>query len=161
METSCKEVSALLLTTSSLSVKARQQRLPGDQGNLCCVCGNCHPDPACAVAHCHPCSLWCKMRLPLLWYHQKLPQMAWPHCLCCVSKKTCKPAELCQFPLQLLNGGLVGRFLLSYRMIGALHEMSEIPLSASRKQNTWADSFTSFNHGLLYNHWKGDCSFLE
>lgn len=99
--------------------------------------------------------------VPLLGYHQKLPRMAWPHFLCFVSKKTSKPAELCQFPLQLLNGGLVSRFLLSYRMIGALHEMSEIPLSASRTQNTWADSFSSFNHGLLYNLWKGNCSFLE
>lgn len=159
METSCKELSALPADNklTFCESKAVEASWGSRKSLLCpwelppwCSCSTLSPVLPVVQVEASP------FRIP-----QKLPQMAWPHFLCFVSRKTSKPAELCQFPLQLLNGGLVGRFLLSYRMIGALHEMSEIPLSASRKQNTWADSFTSFNHGLLYNHWKGDCSFLE
>lgn len=141
METSRKEVTALLLTTNSFYVQPSQQRPLGAQGNLCCVCGNCRSGTAIGNLCCSMLSptllgLQCKLRLPLLGYHEKLPQMVWQHFLCYVSKKAGKPAEFCQFPLQLLNRGLVGHFLLSYWMTGALHKTSEIPLSAYRKQNT-------------------------
>lgn len=166
VETSCKEITASLLTTNSFSVKARQQRPLGAQGNLCDVCGSCHFDTAMGNLCCTALSpmllgLQNKLRLPLLEYHQKLPQMAWPHFLCYVSDKASKPAEFCQFPPWLLNGGLVGHLLRSYQTTGALHEMSETPLSASRKQSTWADCFTSLNHGVLYIHGRGNYSFLE
>lgn len=68
METSCKEISALLLTTNSLSVKAGQQSLPGDQLNLCYVCGNCHPNAAvrnlCCSSHKSPVLLVVQAEFP-------------------------------------------------------------------------------------------------